>query len=79
MRLFFLRKEDGWFETGIEGKLKNASAEELVMWAYDMMDRNHYINYLLTENPGYPESLLRRILPDAMDAESSARSGDSKH
>jgi hypothetical protein len=50
MRLFFLKKE-GWFEAEIAGKLKDAPAEELFRWAYAMMDKHQYRNYLITENP----------------------------
>jgi hypothetical protein len=49
-RLFFLDKE-GWFETEVTGKLLHASNEELVLWAYAMMERKNYRNYLITENP----------------------------
>jgi hypothetical protein len=50
MRLFFLNK-DGWFEEEISGKLLHASQEDLVLWAYAMMERKNYRNYLITENP----------------------------
>jgi hypothetical protein len=50
MRLFFLDKE-GWFEAEVNGKLLHASNEELVLWAYAMMERKNYRNYLITENP----------------------------
>ncbi len=49
-RLFFLNR-DGWFEEEISGKLMNATQEELVLWAYAMMERKNYRNYLITENP----------------------------
>jgi hypothetical protein len=49
-RLFFLDKE-GWFEAEVTGKLLHASNEELVLWAYAMMERKNYRNYLITENP----------------------------
>lgn len=49
-RLFFLDKE-GWFETEVTGKLLHASKEELVLWAYAMMERKNYRNYLITEKP----------------------------
>jgi hypothetical protein len=49
-RLFFL-KQDGWFEAELTGKLLHASGEELVLWAYAMMERKNYRNYLITENP----------------------------
>jgi len=49
-RLFFLSKE-GWFEEEVSGKLLHATQEELVLWAYAMMERKNYRNYLITENP----------------------------
>ncbi len=49
-RLFFLSKE-GWFEEEISGKLLHATQEELVLWAYAMMERKNYRNYLITDNP----------------------------
>jgi hypothetical protein len=49
-RIFFL-KHDGWFETGITGKLLHAPLEELCRWAYAMMEQHNYRNYLITENP----------------------------
>jgi hypothetical protein len=49
-RLFFLN-HDGWFEQEISGGLLHASQEELVLWAYAMMERKNYRNYLITENP----------------------------
>ena len=49
-RLFFL-KQDGWFEAEVTEKLLNSSNEELFRWAYAMMDRHNYRNYLITENP----------------------------
>jgi len=49
-RLFFL-KHDGWFEEEVSRKLLHASHEELVLWAYAMMERKNYRNYLITENP----------------------------
>jgi hypothetical protein len=49
-RLFFLSKE-GWFEEEVSGKLLHASQEELVLWAYAMMERKNYRNYLITDNP----------------------------
>jgi len=49
-RLFFLQQE-GWFEVEIAGKLLQATETELVRWAYAMMDRYKYRNYLITENP----------------------------
>lgn len=49
-RLFFLN-HDGWFEAEVTGKLHHASHEELVLWAYAMMERKNYRNYLITENP----------------------------
>lgn len=58
-RLFFLN-HDGWFEEEITGKLLHASQEELVLWAYAMMERKNYRNYLITENP---KQSLRAMLP----------------
>lgn len=58
-RLFFLSTE-GWFEEEISGKLLNASHEELVLWAYAMMERKNYRNYLITDNP---KQSLRKMLP----------------
>lgn len=49
-RLFFL-KYDGWVEEDISDKLAHASREELVLWAYSMMERKNYRNYLITDNP----------------------------
>jgi hypothetical protein len=49
-RLFFLG-HDGWFEAEVSGRLLHASQEELVLWAYAMMERKNYRNYLITENP----------------------------
>jgi hypothetical protein len=49
-RLFFLN-HNGWFEGEISEKLLHASQEELVLWAYAMMERKNYRNYLITENP----------------------------
>lgn len=49
-RLFFLNK-DGWFEEELTGKLLHASREELVLWAYAMMERKNYRNYRITEKP----------------------------
>ena len=49
-RLFFLSKE-GWFEEEVSDKLLHATQEELVLWAYAMMERKNYRNYLITENP----------------------------
>jgi hypothetical protein len=49
-RVFFLR-HDGWFEEEISGKLTNCKHEELILWAYAMMERKNYRNYLVTENP----------------------------
>jgi hypothetical protein len=50
-RLFFLN-HDGWFEHEMSGGLLSASHDELVLWAYAMMERKNYRNYLITENPG---------------------------
>jgi len=44
-------KRDGWFEEEISERLLHASHEELVLWAYSMMERKNYRNYLITENP----------------------------
>jgi hypothetical protein len=49
-RLFFLN-QDGWFEQEMSGGLVSASHDELVLWAYAMMERKNYRNYLITENP----------------------------
>jgi hypothetical protein len=49
-RLFFL-SHDGWFEEAISEKLLHASQDEIVLWAYAMMERKNYRNYLITENP----------------------------
>jgi len=48
-RLFFL-KQDGWFEAELSGRLLAASGEDLIRWAYTMMERNHYRNYRITES-----------------------------
>jgi hypothetical protein len=58
MRLFFLQK-DGWFEAELTEKLLHASGEDLIRWAYAMMERHHYRNYLITEVPipCLPESM----------------------
>jgi hypothetical protein len=66
-RLFFLAKE-GWFEEEVSGKLLHASSEELVLWAYAMMERKNYRNYLITENP---EPSLRAMLPVYQIAETA--------
>jgi hypothetical protein len=58
-RLFFLSKE-GWFEEEVSGKLLNATQDELILWAYAMMERKNYRNYLITENP---KQSLRTMLP----------------
>lgn len=49
-RLFFLN-QDGWFEQEMSGGLISAPHDELVLWAYAMMERKNYRNYLITENP----------------------------
>ena len=49
-RLFFL-KHDGWFEEELSGRLLHANQEELVLWAYAMMERKNYRNYLITDDP----------------------------
>jgi len=49
-RLFFLTHE-GWIEEELSSKLLHATREELVLWAYAMMERKNYRNYLVTENP----------------------------
>jgi hypothetical protein len=51
MRLFFLT-QDGWFESELTEKLLHATGEDLIRWAYAMMERYNYRNYLITENPG---------------------------
>jgi len=48
MRLFFL-KQDGWFEAELTEKLLHATAEDVIRWAYAMMEMHHYRNYLITE------------------------------
>jgi hypothetical protein len=48
MRLFFL-KQDGWFEAELTEKLLHASGEDLIRWAYTVMERYNYRNYLITE------------------------------
>jgi choline kinase len=58
-RLFFLN-HDGWYEEEISEKLLHASQEELVLWAYAMMERKNYRNYLITENP---ERVMRAMRP----------------
>lgn len=58
-RLFFLSNE-GWFEEELTGKLLQAPYDELVLWAYAMMERKNYRNYLITENP---KQSLRTMLP----------------
>ena len=50
IRLFFL-KQDGWFEAELTEKLLHATAEDLIRWAYAMMERYNYRNYLITEKP----------------------------
>ena len=51
IRLFFL-KQDGWFEAELTEELLHATGEDLTRWAYTVMERYHYRNYLITENPG---------------------------
>ena len=51
IRLFFL-KQDGWFEAELTEELLHATGEDLIRLAYAMMERYHYRNYLITENPG---------------------------
>jgi len=58
-RLFFLN-HGGWFEEELTGRLLHAPQEELVLWAYAMMERKNYRNYLITENP---KQSLRAMLP----------------
>ncbi|MBN1416662.1 MAG: hypothetical protein JW973_16285 [Bacteroidales bacterium] len=59
-RLFFL-KSDGWFEAKIAGKILNAPADELIRYAYGIMERYRYRNYLITESPHpLPLSRLKR-------------------
>lgn len=66
-RLFFLN-QDGWFEQEMSGGLISASHDELVLWAYAMMERKNYRNYLITENPirsmrrGEEQKLQREIM-----------------
>jgi hypothetical protein len=67
MRLFFLDRE-GWFEAEVTGKLLHATQEELVLWAYAMMERKNYRNYLITENP---KPSLRAMLPVYQIAETA--------
>jgi hypothetical protein len=52
-RLFFL-KQDGWFEAKLTEKLLHATGEDLIQWAYAMMERYHYRNYRITEKPRPP-------------------------
>jgi len=49
-RIFFL-KDDGWFEEKVSERLLNCSHDDLILWAYAMMERKNYRNYLVTENP----------------------------
>jgi hypothetical protein len=49
-QLFFLSNGE-WFEEEVSDKLLHASHEELVLWAYAMMERKNYRNYLITETP----------------------------
>ncbi|HLO58812.1 MAG TPA: hypothetical protein VK179_08740 [Bacteroidales bacterium] len=60
-RLFFL-KNDGWTEEEISGRMLQFTQEELVLWAYAMMERKNYRNYLITENP---ERVLTRKIPES--------------
>lgn len=48
--MFFL-KNGGWFEEELSVRLQQTSNEELVLWAYAMMERKNYRNYLITDNP----------------------------
>ena len=50
MQLFFLT-QDGWFEAELTEKLLHVTAEDLIRWAYAMMERNHYRNYRIMEGP----------------------------
>ncbi len=58
-QLFFLSNGE-WFEEPLDGKMLHASHEELVLWAYAMMERKNYRNYMVTENP---KQSLRAMLP----------------
>ena len=60
-RLFFL-KNDGWFEEDLSDKLTHASHEELVLWAYSMMERKNYRNYLISDNPRSPLRAMQPVL-----------------
>lgn len=63
-RLFFL-KQEGWFEVEMTGNLLNCSLDELIGWAYDMMERCHYRNYIIKEGP--------QSLPSLQDGVEMAR------
>jgi len=67
-RLFFLG-HDGWFEEEVSGRLLHASQEELVLWAYAMMERKNYRNYLITENPRPPSLRAMRPVYQMTEAE----------
>ena len=49
-RLFFL-KQDGWFETELTDGMLHAAYEDLIHWAYVLMERHHYRNYRIVEAP----------------------------
>ena len=52
-RLFFLR-QDGWFEFQMTGNLSSLSLDDLIGWAYGMMERHQYRNYWITESSHRP-------------------------
>ena len=70
-RLFFLNR-DGWFEEEISGRLLTATDEELVLWAYAMMERKNYRNYLITDNP-------RRMMVRKTQSEQMASPATNHH
>jgi hypothetical protein len=49
-QLFFL-KRDGWFEAELTENMLHATLEDLINWAYTVMERNHYRNYRIKEEP----------------------------
>ncbi len=49
-QLYFL-KQDGWFEYEMTGNQLTLSLDELISWAYDIMKRERYRNYIIKEGP----------------------------
>ena len=77
IRLFFL-KQDGWFEAELTEKLLHATDEDLIRWAYAMMERYHYRNYRITEKPHpclrqIPGRVVLRAMQDACPVNETGR------